>query len=96
MQKLLYIDNLTTCCVFTENILGEGADSIKVITPLLSGLRLSTGPACIALLQKLVQQFSKHVVHTKQGQTYLSDTDFIRDKIAQVSNLEISCYKVLT
>ncbi|GLV44016.1 Enigma [Carabus blaptoides fortunei] len=78
-----------------ENILGEGADSIKVITPLLSRLRLSTGPACIALIQKLIQQFSKHVVHTKHGQTYLSDTDFVRDKIAQI-NLHMYAVESMT
>lgn len=75
--------------LYVENILGEGGDSIKILTPLLAGLRLSTGPNCIAILHDLIRRFADYSIRTQHGNQYICEIDTVKDKLAKVSKIPV-------
>lgn len=66
-----------------ENILGRGGDSQQIMSSLLSGLRLSSGPYSVGLMRKLISRFSECSLISKKEN--VAESDLIYENLAKVN-----------
>uniref|UniRef100_A0A1Y1M8F1 Acyl-CoA dehydrogenase/oxidase C-terminal domain-containing protein n=1 Tax=Photinus pyralis TaxID=7054 RepID=A0A1Y1M8F1_PHOPY len=97
-NKMLGIEGTDVCDVTfrntpvpKDNILGEVHSAEILISSLLTQFRLSCGPACSILVKKLLNDLTKHCTHTNIGQLSISETDYVRSIVAEIT---LSAYAI--
>ncbi|KAK5650752.1 hypothetical protein RI129_001781 [Pyrocoelia pectoralis] len=91
-SKMLGINGTDVCDITfrdtpipNDNVLGEVHLAENIVSSLLPEFRLSSGPACSSLIRKILNNLSNHCIHTNMAQMSISETDYVRSIIAEIT-----------
>lgn len=85
--KYLYKFSVKHPCTFhiiVENLLGQLHDGETVLRPLLTGMRLSSGPACNTISKGLILNLYKHFIALNTPDYDYVATDAVRSVLGEV------------
>lgn len=91
-NKMLGIEGTDVCDITfqdtpipKDNVLGEVHLAENTVSSLLTQFRLSSGPACSALIRKILNNLSNYCTHTNMAQMSISESDYVRSIIAEIA-----------
>lgn len=69
----------------TENIIGKVHEGEKVLTSIINGFRLSSGPGCVNLMKNMLNKLHQSAVDQSTEDVEVHKTDAVRSRLGEIA-----------